>query len=201
VAQDQPLEETPPGEASSEGSSADSSTSSTNPFVGNTGPGFDPDRQPEHQADDVDELGHVAFEIPVIPEEQVRSVLKNTGDLAHAGIGVGQLDWVMTDTDQDRIAPPLTRIINKHEHLARVMGRSDELSVAMGAGLYTWRSLLEREAVLKVKRAEQAAPPPPPRSEPPPVASPAAELGGVALPDDYVPEAFRRFGRQPGGDQ
>ena len=131
-------------------------------------------------------------------------MLKNGGDLAHAGIGVGQLDWVMTDTDQDRIAPPLTRIINKHEQLARIASRSDELSVAVGAGLYTWRSLLEREAVLKVKRAEQAAPvppSPPPAADTGPASAPSAAGELPTTPPDYVPEAFRRFGRQPPGQE
>jgi hypothetical protein len=186
-----PPETAPEETAPKAASGAASSTSS--PFVGDTGPGFDPDAAPPPLADDGDQGPPGSIEIPEIPEEQVRSALHNGGDLAHAAVGVGQLDWVMTNTDQDRIAPPLTRIINKHEQLARIAGRSDELSVAIGAGLYTWRSLLEREGVLKAARAPPNAPQPDAEQEPP--ASPPA---GLAVPEGYVPEAYRRFGKRPG---
>jgi len=204
-----PDETTPAEEGSSEGSSAASSTSSTDagarahPFVGDTGPGFNPDRQPPPREDGYPagvDAPPVAIEIPVIEEGQVRSVLKNGGDLVHAGVGVGELDWVMTDVDQDRIAPPLTRIINKHEQLARVMGHSDELAVAIGAGLYTWRSLLEREAVLKVHKANAGAPPPPPPPPPPADAGPppgTTQVGGLTVPEGYIPLAFRGRAQPP----
>jgi len=189
---DEPLEEEPAAAASS----AASSTSS--PFAGDRGPGFSPDAQPPHVGEEP-LTGPVLGVVEIVPEEKVRSILLNGGDLLHAGIGVGELDWVMTEKDQDRIAPPLTRIINKHEQLAAIAGRSDELAVAIGTGLYAWRSLLEREAILKAQRRAETTPEPEP--EPPPAPAPDAQpdFRGLGVAPDYVPEAIRRFGQRPGG--
>lgn len=184
-------------------------TSTSSPFLGDTGPGFDPNRQPA--PDRLQETAIAGTVLPVeITEDKVRSLLKNGGDLAHATIGVGQLDWVMTATDQDRIAPPLTRIVNQHERVAGVLQRSDYIAVVIGSGLYTWRSLIERETVLRVEREREkairaaggqpqpqatVAPPPPPPREPAVDAAEPSQFNGVSVAQGYVPEAMRRFGR------
>lgn len=136
-------EMTPLAPDPSPGSSAASSTSETNAFAGDPGPGFDPATAaaPLAPAPAGDwTLG--------VSEEQVRDVLGMGGDAVHMAVGVGEVDWAMTKTDLDRIAPPLTRILNRYPAVAEVVQHSDELAVAGGVGLWAWRSILERRAVL-----------------------------------------------------
>lgn len=186
----------PHGGAASGNSSAASQTS--DPFIGNAGPGFAPGDDPGDPADEPE----LAALIPQVSEDQIRSLLGNVGDGAHALVGVGNLDWVMTETDLARIGPPLTRIINRHPELAAVAARSDELAVAFGAGLYTWRSLLERQAVLAVRANE----PRPVKHERTPAAAPTTpapappdQPGGptIEIPDDYVSAADRLRATRP----
>ena len=158
------------------------------PFVEDPGPGFDQeaaaagadDVRAQHEAE-ARAAGVEAFTLPEVEEEKVRTVLFNVGDGVHAIAGVGDYDWVMTQRDLDRIAPPLTRILNRYDAAKVAAGYSDELAVLIGAGLYGWRSMLERVAVTRAEERNQASEGPSraPRPEPPAPASsrpaPAAE--------------------------
>jgi hypothetical protein len=176
------------------GSGAGSSTDS--PYTAGRGPGFDPDKAPAV------EPAAAAVDSEALLEEwtvdQVRSWLENIGDVAHATIGIGELDWAMTQADLKRIAPPATRILNRYQPTRAIAGYSDTAAVSMGMGLYTWRSLLERRAVKKARENAAATSPPP---EPPPVPAPtmAASPDGGAPPGDTWAEQLRatRGGPQP----
>jgi hypothetical protein len=176
----------PAAEDYSASSRAGSSTSNgAGPFVGDAGPGFD-----AAGAGDAPPAGpDVPLEAftPDVDEEQIRSALRNLGDGAHAVIGVGELDWCMTQTDLERIAPPLTRIVNRYPALAAAAGHSDELAVAIGTGLYTWRSLLERQAVLRARETEDAAASPAGPPRPAAAPSPRAAPGGPAAAATPMP--------------
>jgi hypothetical protein len=143
-----------------EDSSAASSTGS-DPFVGNTGPGFDPTRNGSGPAPDpvaADDGLQPVLQIPEVTEDQIRAVLGNGGDMLHALVGVGDYDWVMTQADLGRIAPPLTRIVNRYEPLQAAAGFSDEAAVAIGFGMYGWRTALERRSVQRAREQGQHVP-------------------------------------------
>lgn len=145
-------QQSPEDEEPSAGSSTGSSTSS--PYVAGAGPGFDPSQPPPIADSDEQREERGAAFLAEWEEQQVSDWLKNAGDLAHAGFGIGDYDWVMTQRDLERIAPPLTRILNRYEPTRAVAEYSDPAAVAIGFGLYGWRSALERIHVL---RAQQAA--------------------------------------------
>jgi hypothetical protein len=210
---DETAETSPPSPAGSERSSAASST--RDELIGDAGPGFVPGAAPEAEqpGQAPDEPPPIDFALEV-SEEQVRAFLRNVGDGLHAVAGVGELDWVFTDTDQDRLGPPLARLSNRYPALAMVAGRSDEAAVAIGMGLYTWRSLLERQAVLKAAEQRPRATAPPserpapaagPRPAPPPPQTPPARPPGpdgpdgpsIELPEDYVTAADRLRATRP----
>jgi len=188
--------------------SNDSSTGSlsSSPFVADPGPGFDADAaaaaaaaaqaDADAQARESDDAG--AWQTPPVPEEKVRSVLLVGGDALHAAIGVGEYDWRATDADLRRISPPLTRIINRYDLARAAAGYSDEVALAGGVGLWAWRSLLERRAVLsghrdippppETREPPPAAPPPPP---PPPPAGPEPPVVPVDVAPGYITNAER----------
>lgn len=139
-------------ESAPEASSAGSSTSS--PYVGSTGPGFDAGAAPAAAPDEVDPAELEAYALGW-EQDQVESWLLNAGDMAHAGLGVAERDWQMTKADLERIAPPLTRILNRFEPSRAVAAYSDPAAVAMGFGMYGWRSALERSAVTKAEARQE----------------------------------------------
>jgi hypothetical protein len=176
-----------PGQEDSGGASSTSS-----PYVAaGPGPGFDPGKPPEH-AEQRDELDGEEL-VEEWQREQVEAWLTNGGDLLHAAVGLGEHEWVMTQTDLRRIAPSATRILNRYQPTRAVAAFSDPMALAMGFGLYGWRSGLERVAELKARkeRAEgqvtatgQGAPivqSPPPAPQPGPPA-PAVEDNGTPQP-------------------
>jgi hypothetical protein len=150
-----PRPETTTDETAAPEASSEASSTGSDPFVGKIGPGFDPTRDNGSGPDPVgfasDEPAGLLLPIPDVSEEQVRSVLGNGGDMLHALVGVGEYDLVMTEADLDRIAPPLTRIVNRYEPVKAVAGHSDEAAVAIGFGMYGWRTALERRAVNRAK--------------------------------------------------
>lgn len=161
--------ESPPPPAADSG--ADSSTSS--PYVEpGGGPGFDPGQAPPDVPLPDDAGAGFAEEWK---DEQVSDWLKNAGALAHASFGVGEHDWEMTAKDLERIAPPATRILNRYEPTRAIAKLSDPAAVAMGFGLYGWRSALERIAVLEQQARQEggAIAPTPAPAPPPPAAAPA----------------------------
>lgn len=184
--------ETTTSPAAAAGSSAASSTSDIGGgLVGDPGPGFDPLEKLEQLPEVGPELPEV---VPAVSEEQVRTGLLTFGDGVHAAVGVGEFDWVMTERDLARIAPPLARIVNRHEQLRVVAAHSDEAAVAVGAGLWAWRSLLERRAVQAAHAAEPDVQPPPTAGGEPPAATAVVET-----PPDYVTAADRIRASRPEG--
>lgn len=174
-----------PPSPSPENPAADSfaGSSTESPYVAGPGPGFDPNAplgEPPPLDQDPPELS--PFELGWTPE-QVESWLLNGGDLAHAAFGVGEHDWAMTKADLERIGPPLTRILNRFEPTRAAAAYSDAGAVAIGFGMYGWRSSLERIAVMRAReRAEEqlggTAPAPAPAE-------------GPAAPSDFIPAAER----------
>lgn len=187
------------------------------PFIEDAGPGFDPDaaaagadqvRAAEDAA--AREVGVEAYPgLPPVTEEQVHSVLFTAGDGVHAVAGVGEYDWVMTQRDLDRIAPPLTRVLNRYDAAKVAAAYSDEFALLMGVGLYGWRSMLERVAVLRAQDESSEGPPraprpvapaPPPPGRPPapePSPAPAPPPAPVAAPAGGAPEPFPGAGAPP----
>jgi hypothetical protein len=124
-------------------------SSTTSPYVGSTGPGFDeraPVGSPPAEEAELEPFAELWR------EEQLRDWLKNVGAVAHASFGVGEHDWEFTKADLERIAPPATRILNRYQPTRVVAAYSDPAAVAIGFGLYGWRSTLERMAVLKSQK-------------------------------------------------
>jgi hypothetical protein len=192
-----PDEPNPLPSDAAESASSSPGSSTSDPFLGDAGPGFAPGADPGSPEAGPD----LAPLIPEVSEEQVTSLLGNIGDGVHAVAGVGELDWVMTEADLARIGPPLTRIVNRHPELAALAAHSDEAAVAIGAGLYTWRSLLERQAVLRAQSNEPRAvkrerAPAPASNGGAPGAAPAPGPT-IETPDDYVPAAERLRATRP----
>jgi hypothetical protein len=89
---------------------------------------------------------------PVYPgweQETVEQFLMGFGAGTHMLIGAAEKDWLMTKRDLARIAPPLTRIMNRWEPAVRMSPYADPLLVAHGFALYGWRSGLERNRALR----------------------------------------------------
>jgi hypothetical protein len=83
--------------------------------------------------------------LPGWEQETIEQFLRGTGAGLHMLAGVGERDWLMTQADLERIAPPLTRIANRYEPALRLSPIADPLLVAHGFALYGWRSALERK--------------------------------------------------------
>lgn len=90
-------------------------------------------------------------------QETIEKFLQGTGVGLHMLAGVSERDWLMTKTDLERIAPPLTRIVNRYEPLARLSPYGDPLLVAHGFALYGWRSALERKRAMRDAQEQAAA--------------------------------------------
>src|SRR5438552_7326064 len=76
-------------------------------------------------------------------QDTIETFLQGTGAGIHMLIGQTERDWLMTEADLKRIAPPLTRICNRWEPALRLSPAADPLLVAHGFALYGWRSALE----------------------------------------------------------
>lgn len=84
---------------------------------------------------------------PHVDEDTVRSLLEAQGSAVHALVAVDKSsdEWVWLRAELDAIVPPLTRIINRYEPLARLTGEyGDPIAVAIAIGGYGRRSLEER---------------------------------------------------------
>jgi hypothetical protein len=85
-------------------------------------------------------------------EEGVREHLKMAGEGLHLAFGVAEKDWEMSKKDLDRMAGPLTRILNRYEPTARAAVVSDPILLGYGTTMYAYRSLLQRRAVRIAER-------------------------------------------------
>ncbi len=95
-------------------------------------------------------------EYPGWEQETVEQFLMGLGAGVHMMIGAAEKDWLMTQRDLERIAPPMTRIANRWEPALRLSPFADPLLVAHGFALYGWRSALERSRALRDQAAEEA---------------------------------------------
>jgi hypothetical protein len=187
---------------SSPDSSATTSSESIR-LIGDTGPG--PDGQAPPGAERAAEIPPSIEPTMGWEEQQLRDLLRGLGDGAHAVAGVGDADWAFIEADLDRIAPPLTRIMNRVPVLQAAAEKSDPLAVGIGFGLYGWRSAIERRTVLAREEREamgpqapQQPPPPPPRA---PAAPPPVNGAGPTTPDGYVSYADKLRATRPQEDQ
>lgn len=123
------------------------------PFMADAGPTFDPERQaePEREHERVGELHALPDAPPMWEEDSVRTTLRAKGSAIHAIAGVTDADWLYTAADLDAIAPPLTRILNRHDLTRAAAGTADEIAVVIGFGGYITRSYRERRAALALE--------------------------------------------------
>jgi len=133
--------------------------------------------------------------LPGWEQGTVEQFLKGTGAGVHMLVGVADSDWLLTEKDLERIAPPLTRILNRYEPAVRVSPYADPLLVAHGFGLYGWRSALERQRALRDARREAEAGDGYVRREPAPAPAPAPSAsengaGPAAAGDEGIPEGI-----------
>jgi hypothetical protein len=91
---------------------------------------------------------------PAWEQETVEQLLTGIGGGIHMAWGKAQKDWLMTQTDLQRIAAPMTRILNRYEPTAQLSPYADPLLVAHGFALYGWRSALERQRALRIQEEE-----------------------------------------------
>jgi hypothetical protein len=186
----------PPG--SDRPQSADSSPASgkgsptSEGFIADAGPEFEPEaaapinagvpRQPPPP-------GPEATAPIVWEEDTVEALLRLKGRGLHAAAGVGEADWLYTELDLAAIAPPLTRICNRYEPIAKLAQHSDPLLLAFAFGGYGLRSVEERRRALAEFPEEdedvpEAAPPSPDTAVPlaPPPAPPAPPRQATNFP-------------------
>jgi hypothetical protein len=191
-----PASDPPPSAAASSPESGKvSQTSESEGFVADAGPAFDPE-----QAEAIN--GAVPRSAPpsLAPapppieweEDTIEALLRLKGRALHAAIGVGENDWQYTALDLAAIAPPLARICNRYEPIARLAKHSDPLVLAFAFGGYGVRSLEERRAVLAQYQEEdegvpEGAPPRPesavpqaPPPQPPAAPQPPRQAGNLA---------------------
>lgn len=145
-------------------------------FVEDTGPAFDPDAAPQEPPTPP------PAEEPALAiqweEDAIGGLLATKGRLLHAVIGVSEEDWLYTELDLAAIAPPLTRIFNRYEPIARYAAFGDPILVASAMGAYAARSALERRYALA-----DAAPAPTETDIPP-----AADLPAVPASEAPSPQ-------------
>ncbi len=155
-------------------------------YIEESGPGIPelPAEVPFESADVEPEV----LEVPQWERETVEQILTGLGAGAHLLAGKAEHDWEMTEADLGRIAPPLTRIMNRYEPTARLAAHADPLMVAHGFALYGWRSALERQRALR-DQAEA-------REEP---RAAYRRPSGHAAPDEDGFEATEFEPPEPGG--
>ena len=122
-------------------------------------------------------------------EDSVRDHLKLVGDGLHMMLGKDHpTAYKMCQEDLDRIAPPLTRIMNRYESLAQFGVVSDPLLLAEGTVLYAGRSMLQVRAAKRAAEERREAQREPLEGRV--VPGPWDEKAPPAAPDDEIPEDF-----------
>jgi hypothetical protein len=150
----------PPGRSGAAPSRASSTASSrASDFVGDAGPPHDPGKAaPAPEAEPAGELHALPEPTLIWEEDRVRQILTAQGAALHAFAGVGEQDWLYTETDLLAITAPLTSILNRYPTTRAAAGAGDELALAIGLGGYVGRSWQERKAALDELAEEEEVP-------------------------------------------
>jgi len=109
-------------------------------------------------------------------EESVRQHLLMVGEGIHEVWGVAEKDWEMSSRDLNRIAPPLTRILNRYQPTRAVAEYSDPVLLGWGSFMYASRSVLQAKAAKLKKQEEEEG------------VWPLEEEAGYDVPDGDEPE-------------
>lgn len=137
-------------------------SSTGSPYVAGSGPGFDPKTPPDIAPPQHEEqrsgapAGAGAEWTEEWDEDKLRSWLTNVGDGLHEAFGIADRDLAMTQKDLERIAPPLSRVLNRYEPTRAAAQFSDPAAVALGFGMYGWRTTLERVAAKRAREEHDA---------------------------------------------
>lgn len=93
---------------------------------------------------------------PEWEEAGIRNKLRMLGGGLHVLVARGhETAWLMTQQDLDGIAPPLTRILNRHEITRGVAAASDPIDLLIATGIYTLRSVLQAAAAASEAKEEE----------------------------------------------
>lgn len=154
-------EETDPSSVTSNGSTRESSASTSNPL------GLEQDHwTPSEQAQPADPGGVDDYIAPP-PQilewtpDRAGAIVRAGGFLLHTADPVArdqvahelEIDlWRATEDDVSAIAPPLARILNRYEPARRLAGVSDEMELAFGMIGYLRENLADRGRILTTKR-------------------------------------------------
>lgn len=138
--------------------SSTASSAASDPFISDPGPVFDPEHLPT-----VDELyddeppGLIEQAVEGWHEHTVRELLTTQGHLTHMLLRVdaaGDEDtWKHTEDDLSRIAPPLTRMLNRYDATRAAAAAGDEISLVSAVSVYATRNYLARRRLIAHVRA------------------------------------------------
>lgn len=144
-----------------------------------------------------------AQQYPGWERDTIETFLRGTGAGVHMLIGQTEKDWLLTEEDLKRIAPPLTRICNRWEPALRASPYADPFLVGHGLFLYGWRSVLEVKRAQADEEREQEegerasyipADEAPPAAAAEPSDNGSVDLGDIDIEDLDMPQRF------PGAD-
>lgn len=89
-------------------------------------------------------------------EESVGEHLVMVGEGLHMMLGGAHDEsWKMSEDDLRRIAPPLTRILNRYDPTRAASAASDPILLTWGTGLYAYRSVLQERAARMERRERE----------------------------------------------
>jgi hypothetical protein len=92
-------------------------------------------------------------------QEHFETVLLGIGSGVHMLIGQGETDFLMTQEDLRRIAPPMCRIANRWEPALRASVYADPILVGYGLTVWAWRGALERARAIRDREEDDGGPP------------------------------------------
>lgn len=124
------------------------------PFIGDSGPAFDPEAA---AASPPPEMLSAGPDAPMWQEDRVRTIVRTQGLLTHEMIGVGEEDWLWRPGELDSLAEPLANTLNKNPVTRAAAAVSDELAIGATVFEYALRSIRERARVLRAQQQQEAA--------------------------------------------
>ncbi len=150
----------PKWKTQSDGASSPGSSAAGNPFLGNRGPGFDPEAQPAPPEPTPLQLAEVRWEA-----DRIHTILKTQGTLTHNLIGRGTREaWLWRPDELAAIDEPLANVLNKMPVTRAAAAVSDELAagaILIGYGIRSTQETLDarRNAALAAEQAAEARTP------------------------------------------